>query len=120
MMVKFPGARPLVISLLLSVSCWPVVSQAQTADKEQGLDEIVVTAQKRAENAQDVPISVSAISGDDLEKAGISNLEDAAFRVPNLVFPKYTDQKLASVTLRGISDPGGSAGQDPGVAIYMD
>lgn len=120
MIVKYPVDRALVTPFLLMLSVFPAAAEAQTADAEQVLEEIIVTAQKRTENAQDVPISVSAISGDNLEKAGISNLEDAAFRLPNLAFPKFSDSKLASVTLRGISDPGGSAGQDPGVAVYMD
>lgn len=48
------------------------------------LDEIVVTAQKRAENVQDVPISVSALSGETLKDNNIDNLNDLSLYTPNV------------------------------------
>ena len=48
------------------------------------LEEVVVTAQKRAQGLQDVPISISAFTGQSLEDAGVQNMEAASESVPNL------------------------------------
>ncbi|MEM9623682.1 MAG: TonB-dependent receptor, partial [Pseudomonadota bacterium] len=65
---------------------------------------IVVTATKRSESLQDVPISVSAISGDDLEDRGITEFFEYAVTIPNLSFGAATDGILSgrSISLRGI------------------
>ena len=54
------------------------VSQANAA-----LEEVIVTATKRAETIQDVPVSVSAVSSDMMEKIGITDMEDLSIVVPN-------------------------------------
>ncbi len=59
-------------------------ASAQTAAGEGGLGEIVVTAQRRAENLQEVPISMSALTGATLENLGMNNFFDYATTVPNL------------------------------------
>src|SRR3546814_14276090 len=51
--------------------------------------EIVVTAQRREERLQDVPLSISAVSGDALEKAGTSNIEGLATFTPSLTTPEF-------------------------------
>ena len=58
----------------------------QTASAQQGgLEEIVVTATRRAENLQEVPISIVAITGDSLEMRGLDSLEQVSQGVPNVV-----------------------------------
>lgn len=78
----------------------PVVNAAEGV-----LEEIVVTATKRSESLQTVPISVSAISGQDLEDRGLTDFFDYAISVPNLSFGAATDGVLAgrSISLRGIA-----------------
>ena len=61
---------PLVAAIALATAA--PISQAQM------LEEVIVTAQKRSESLQDVPISVSAIQGDKLEEAGIANMSALA------------------------------------------
>ncbi len=84
------------------------------------LDEIVVTAQKKSENLQNVPIAITAITGDQLSSKGIRSLDEAASRVPNLSFRNTADIKLSPISLRGVFALTGSAGQDPSVATYVD
>src|SRR3546814_18424305 len=60
--------------------------QAQEAQSE-GLAEIIVTAEKREENLQSVPVSVSAMTGEALTATGISNVEDLQFFVPGVSIP---------------------------------
>ena len=81
------------------------------------LEEIVVTAQKRTESLQDVPISISTIDGGKIEEAGINNLEDLAAYVPNLMF---TENAVAtSIIMRGVG-PGANQSFEQSVGLYVD
>ena len=57
----------------------------QAASAQEGLEEIVVTATRREQNLQEVPISIVAITGENLEMRGIDNLEEVSQGVPNVV-----------------------------------
>ncbi len=74
--------RHLLTSATVLACLAPAISQAQ--DRPDLLDEIVVTAQKRSENIQDVPISISAFSGDDLNALGITESEQLGQFIPGL------------------------------------
>jgi iron complex outermembrane recepter protein len=106
-----------VALLVSSMMTPPAFAQESTSS---GLDEIVVTAQKKSENIQDVPIAITAITGEQLESKGIRSLDEVAFRVPNLSFRNTSDIKLSPISLRGVSAATRSAGQDPSVATYID
>ena len=83
------------------------------------LTEIVVTAQKRQEGLQHVPLSVSVLPGDLLEKAGVHNSSQLAEIVPNLsIRTERPGQSFPAI--RGIGTPIGALGIDQGVAIYFD
>jgi iron complex outermembrane recepter protein len=83
------------------------------------LEEVVVTAQRREENLQNVPIAVTAVSGDALEKAGIADTSGLKALVPSLSFSTAVGG-LGLPRIRGV----GSTGQGPGienpVATYVD
>src|SRR3546814_7569371 len=72
--------------------------QAQEAQSE-GLAEIIVTAEKREENLQSVPVSVTAMTGEALTANGISNVEDLQFFVPGV---SITNDSMAIINIRGI------------------
>src|SRR3546814_10910307 len=72
--------------------------QAQEAQSE-GLAEIIVTAEKREENLQSVPVSVTAMTGEALTAKGISNVEDLQFFVPGV---SITNDSMAIINIRGI------------------
>jgi iron complex outermembrane recepter protein len=76
---------------------------------------VVVTAEKKAEDLQTVPIAVTAISGDTLKQKQIDTFKDLQYNVPNLTFTK-TGLGNGTVSIRGISQAAG----DPGVAQYVD
>lgn len=87
----------------------------------QGLEEIVVTAQKRTENIQDVPISVAAISGDMVEKTQATSLRNLQGLVPNLQINNFPNTPNSAVfTIRGIGviEPDPFAGNT--VSIVQD
>lgn len=79
------------------------------------LEEIVVTAQKYAQRLQDVPLSVSAVAGDEINARGATNLEDLQYSIPDLSAFKY-GPGVEFIQIRGIaSDVGG-----PTVGQYID
>ncbi len=87
------------------------------AAAQQMLEEITVTAQKRAESLSDVPISVSAITGDKLEDSGIQRSEDLSSYVPN--FTVTQDPIGDKINIRGIQS-GNQAGFEQSVATFVD
>lgn len=89
------------------------------AESSASFEEIIVTAQKRAQRLQDVPISISAFTTRNLENIGAESLEDIAFRTPNFSYQKSSDIKLMPATIRGVNG-GVSGGEDQAVAMYID
>jgi iron complex outermembrane recepter protein len=107
-----------VLSVLV-MSC-PVAALAAPAE-QAALEEIIVTATKRAESMQDVPIAVTAFSSADLEKIGAAGIQDIASRTPGLKWGNRSDLKLNPTVLRGVSSQtGGSAGAEDAVGYYLD
>lgn len=102
----------------LSVSA---VAQAQNAEADGGLGEIVVTAQKREQNLQDVGVSVSALPADQLAALGIVDAKDIARAVPGVVFDSTAAGGVnANLTVRGVSQSDFSSIQESPNSIYID
>lgn len=100
------------------------ISQAWAQDNQTELEveRIMVTAQKRGENMQEVPLALSVISGKELERGNLQNLQDLQFSVPNLSM-SVVSAFTTTVNLRGIpSNPNGvfNSGASPGLGIYID
>ena len=85
-----------------------------------GIEEIVVTAQKREENLQDVPASVSAMDAAALEKAFARDLMDVAGVSPNLIIDPVLGNGTAAISIRGIQLAEVEKSFDPAVAVYQD
>lgn len=103
--------QPLVTAIAVSLS--PVASHASV------LEEIVVTAQKREQNLQDVGISVSAFSGDQLKDLGVGNTVDITQQIPGLQFQSFTPA-FTALNLRGISQNNFQDNLEAPVAVYVD
>lgn len=101
----------------------PAQAAAQQSGDYQGIDEVIVTAQKREENLQNVPISIAALSAETLETKGISSVTDFQ-RVPvtGLTAQQFSgNRNLMVLDLRGITTPDPGQGTvEPGVAVYLD
>ena len=94
------AAFTVITGVLLSVSTAPVV--AAENGSFGGLEEIVVTAQKRTERLQDVPLSITALSAMQLEKLGADGFTDYARTIPGLSFIDRGPGRN-KITIRGIS-----------------
>lgn len=87
---------------------------------ERGIEEVVVTAQRRTESVQDVPLAISAINADGLLSRGIESPQDLQFSVPGLTITG-TELGQAKVTIRGVGFASEVAiGSDPGVPLHID
>ena len=83
------------------------------------VDEIVVTAQKRTQNIQDVPISIIAIGGDALEAAKIERVADLKVLAPGLEVTRGTQIANQRIQIRGVGSAGNS-GIEPSVGLFLD
>jgi iron complex outermembrane receptor protein len=85
------------------------------------LEEVIVTATKRDESIQEIPISVTAFSQSDLDIRGHNNLQGIQEVTPNLDFAvQSAGQNAARITLRGVGTETLIGGGDPGVALHID
>ncbi len=107
-------------AVLLSLLAFTTANYAQESGSEKstsyvGIEEVVVTAQKRSENIRDVPLSMTALSGDFIKDAGIQNLNDIAKFTPNV----HIDEGQMVAKIRGIGSNTGPL-TDPSVATVFD
>ena len=114
------------LSILSIFAMVPTVGAVEqpTADSSvpsvAGLKEIVVTAQKRAERALDVPQSLSVLSADALQQRHATRMEDLISAVPNLGLQTANGQNAPIFSIRGISMYDYSFNQGSPVAVYID
>ncbi len=95
--------------------------QAAPASGSGGVEEIVVTSQKRAENMQDVPVSITAFGTQQLEDLRVEDFDDYAKLVPSLSY-QTGGPGFSRVFFRGVSsgDNGNHSGSQPTVGMYLD
>jgi iron complex outermembrane recepter protein len=108
------------LALLTALAAAPAF--AQTADAEGGvrrLETIIVTTQKREENIQDVPVAVTAYSGDFMAAIGIEQFDDLALFVPGLEIQEQSPNNPGFV-IRGITSDDGGANQEARVSVFQD
>lgn len=112
--------RPLSLGVALAIATASTGIHAQVAGPV--LDEITVTARKRTENLQDVPISVQAIDNTRLTELGVASFEDYVQLLPNLSFKSFGTPGTATIYMRGLADGGDGnySGSQPSVGLYLD
>ena len=94
----------------------PAIAQDADGVTEPAWGEVVVTAQKRDERLQDVPISISVVSGEQMQQSGGSQLTDYAAYVPGLQVDNAGSPGRSTLSLRGVAPIGPGAT----VGIYLD
>ena len=99
----------------------PAESPVQRVEKEQlVLEEVLVTANRRVESIQEVPMSVSAFTGAFFEDSGVKNLSDLEQYTPGLKITPGVDSRSTSIRIRGIGSVGTNVGIDPSVGMFID
>jgi outer membrane receptor protein involved in Fe transport len=96
------------------------------ASDTSGIEEIVVTAQRRNESLQDVPITIQAITGEQLKSLNVTTIDDLLKYTPNVTYSGNGGGSTGNIFMRGLSS-GGSGNQSqsttapfPNVALYLD
>lgn len=117
------AAAALVMPSIAFAQAGPEQSAATTADTNPqsdsgGLQDIIVTAQKRSESLQEVPIAIVAISGEQLAANRVMTSQDLQFSVPSLIYNQLS--AFAQPYLRGIGSDVTQPNADPSVATYVD
>lgn len=113
-------------ALLASLSgLWlaPGQAQAQTAESASEGDDgaIIVTARRREETLQDVPMAVSAFSAETLTVRGVENISEIAQSAPSVTIePSRATNSTLTAFIRGVGQQDPLAGFEPGVALYID
>jgi iron complex outermembrane recepter protein len=110
------------ISLVLSITAAFAGAEAWAADASSApaLEEIIVTAQKRSENLQDVPISVVAISAQQIKDAGITDIRNLAILTPGLTVTSEGNEAITTARIRGIGTVGDNPGLESSVGVNID
>jgi outer membrane receptor protein involved in Fe transport len=109
-----PAVRRFALVLAAAGSTAPAVLAADTGSAE--LDEILVTAEKTSAPLSTIPISISAVSRETLEKEHITDYESLSRSVPNLSFSSFGGPGQSNIEIRGVSSQAGSAT----TGIYLD
>jgi iron complex outermembrane recepter protein len=93
---------------------------AADASSAPALEEIIVTAQKRSENLQDVPISVVAMSAQQIKDAGITDIRNLAILTPGLTVTSEGNEAITTARIRGIGTVGDNPGLESSVGVNID
>ena len=99
------------------------LAYAQSADAPQdgGIGDIIVTAQKRSENIQDVPIAISAVSSEYLESRDISSIDRLGSIAPNVKIERAPSNKtISQISIRGSVTINPAVTWEPAVGLYLD
>jgi iron complex outermembrane receptor protein len=108
-----------VTAATLSTPAFAQQTAAQEADDAEG-GEIIVTASKREQTLQDVPISVSVTSAETIEQSSVSDLIDLQTLVPSLKVPQFQSAAQANFVIRGFGNGSGNIGIESSVGVFVD
>ena len=107
-------------TLISGVAALAVISPvAITAHAQKKLDEVVVTATRRSQNVQDIPITVAVLSADQIAKADIHGADSIANYVPGFQYSEFSPGQ-ALFSMRGVGSFDDGAGLDNSVALFLD
>lgn len=115
--------RSLLAVAITSVMAVPAYAQDNSTNENElaGLERIEVTARRKSENIQEVPVAVSSFSAGDLEEIGVEDITELQQRVPNttLQVSRGTNSTLTAY-IRGVGQQDPLWGFEPGVGVYID
>ena len=118
----FAAALCASTALVVATPVW--AQDAAAAEDDGGIADIVVTAQKRSESAQEVPIAISVFSGDTLAERAVTNVSQLTAVAPNVNFDNgvaFTGSTaVLAASIRGIGSSDFAFNIDPGVGVYVD
>ncbi|HMV72254.1 MAG TPA: TonB-dependent receptor [Pseudomonadales bacterium] len=116
-----PNLRKTGIAALIGAAIAASVPALALAQDKAAIEEVIVTAQKREERLQDVPIAISAITKAQIEERGIDDILDLKALAPNLMVSKYPNSNVVSqVAIRGGVTVNAAMYWEPSTGMYLD
>ena len=112
--------RRIVGLILATAAVGPVAAQAQTAPPESQLEEIVVTAQKREQTLQEVPLSVSVTTPLQIDRSHTLDLIQLQTQVPSLLVTQFNAVGQTNFIIRGFGNGAGNDGIESSVGVFID
>lgn len=112
-MKKSLSRHPLPLSVLVAASALPVTALAQ-------IEEVIVTAERREQNIQDVPVAVSAFDANLLRDLQINSMQEIDLVSPSVTFTQSTNNLNSAVNIRGIGTAVFSSAVEPSVSFVVD
>ena len=122
---KIAGAVAAILNTYVGAAAAADPSNAPETVSTSGIQEVVVTAQRRTENVQDVPIAIQALTGETLQQLNVTTFDDLIRHLPNVSGASQGPGQV-EIFMRGLSagsvptQSGGSINGFPNVAIYLD
>lgn len=111
--------RRLLVSASFGVlALGPAAAMAQEVQTSQ-VEDVIVTAQRRDQNLQDVPVTLTVLGGEEIEEARIQAVQDVVQRTPGLQFDAYPSSE-PRISVRGVASSDRGAGGDPSSAVFVD
>lgn len=124
--------RSRLLAATVAASLGASVAAAQTAPEQSspgasaqestGMEEVLVSARRKEERAQDVPVSIAVITSDSIERQSLFSLREAGNSIPNLDIRSHAAQGSSApvIMLRGVGQLQADLPNDPGVGVYVD
>jgi iron complex outermembrane receptor protein len=112
--------KALLYGASIAALCSPAFAQTAPATDTTQVDEIIVTAQKRSENLQTVPISITALNEAALTRSGITSLDSIQRYAPGLTMSTVGSGFVSYTYMRGSGTNQIDSGSDPSVAFFID
>ncbi|MBL0923997.1 MAG: TonB-dependent receptor [Sphingomonadaceae bacterium] len=122
MKLKLQFSLATVVSAFLVMPAFAETTsqREEQTDSVTPMDEIIVTANRRSERAQDVPVSITALAVDDLREMGIQSSTQLQSQVPNLVFNQSYAASNPQIFIRGVGVNDFNSNASTAVGIYVD
>jgi len=117
-----PARTVSILALATTLAALPLAAHAQDMETAEGDDQgnqIIVTAQKIEQRALDVPITISAVTGERAEELGVTDLDELSNYIPGLNIQEQSANN-PGIVIRGITSDSGSAQQGPRVTLYYN
>lgn len=110
----------LAILSALTITSVAMPAIAEESKKDEGLETITVTSQKRVERVSEIPVAVSVLSSDQIDSSFSSSFEGLQNLVPSVSFKKGTTSRNSAITVRGIGTISFSVAAEPSVSTVVD
>ena len=112
--------RRAVVGALALMTAPAFGQEAQEPQESRTIDTIIVTAQKREQSLQDVPIVVTAVSEQLLQDTGVKDIKDLTILTPGLLVTSTSNESVTTARIRGIGTVGDNAGLESSVGVVID